>query len=238
MRVSTIAGRHRGQKVWGFSQGSLRVWVHYAGFSKFGICGALTAHWIHCRASEGASLSSKLGLYERWKVGTSPFTFTRLRSLNIGELRKVAKSQWGWAHDKNNSYMNNLEGWLRGHGVHAVPGLGEDSNMQIAAPGVQLLSMTDFLVASLEQLNDNYAIIVVSGTTFGCFRAAHAISLYIGPAGTAQRCIFFDPNHGEYSFNTKQDFLNFFREYYRRKILSSGFGSLGLSNGWRTYVYN
>ncbi|WP_444908030.1 YopT-type cysteine protease domain-containing protein [Microbulbifer sp. SSSA008] len=237
MRVSTIAERHRGQKIWGFSQSSLRVWVHYAGFSTFGICGALTAHWIHCRASEGVSLSSKLGLYEKWKVGAGPFTFTRLRSLNIRELRSVAKSQWGWAHDKDNSYMNNVGAWLRERGVYPVPGLGDDSNIQIVNPGIQPLSMTDFLITSLDQLNDHYVIITVSGKVFGHFSAAHAVSLYIGPAGMAQQCTFFDPNHGEYCFNNKQDFFNFFREYYRRKILSNGFGSLGLSDRWRTHVY-
>ncbi|GLS24990.1 hypothetical protein [Marinibactrum halimedae] len=137
MKVSRIAEKHNGQVKWYFSQGSLYVWKNYCWWSKFGICMALSGHWIHYKASN-RELWNVIGRRRRGhEEGHS--------RLMTAALKLIAQDQSTWSKEidegnkKKNGKGNPCLNWLRLGGVVEESGLSAGTNIinldDIGSPG-------------------------------------------------------------------------------------------------------
>ncbi|AWF81679.1 hypothetical protein BTJ40_13055 [Microbulbifer sp. A4B17] len=242
MGVNRIARNNNGVKTWGFSQSSPRTYIHYFRFSKFGICAALAAHWIKSNAVDEMGLPDRLGLTPTTQ-NVGPFSLRTYRSLNIGELIRIGRDFHTWTYGGGRQGPN-IENWLIGQGLHqeyrwSTSEIDEALNNFVVLPPGQAAParppappINIKLVNALRKLKDAYAYITFSGR-----RAGHAVSAWIADdrVNSDIGALFFDPNYGEYRFQSRNDFFDFFEEYYRHAYMSGWF--IRFTRDWSVDAY-
>lgn len=210
MNVESIAKKYNGIKTWGFSQSDFLVWAHYR---TTGICAALSAHWIKYHAHEDSLPAHLRG------DGT-------LGSLNVGLLKKIANDHKQLT-ELGGGQSENIELWLQMHDVLPIRrslmvkkyAKGGDIKVAGSRPHEQSAMGTcpnieNDIVNAMRRFNTCYVRINFGRTT----GLGHCVAAWLGQPtyGGAGDALFFDPNHGEYWFERKQDFFAFFPEFYRK----------------------
>lgn len=210
MSIDKIAIKHHGVKTWGFSQSDFLVWVHYR---TWGICAALAAHWIKYHAQEDS-----LPAHLKGDKAQGP--------LNVGMLKQIALDHQTFSAKGGGAQADKIERWLDTNGIKTmnssrmVKKWAKDGD--IMAPGSRPYGQMDTgtlpdiendIVKAMRKFNTCYVRI-----NFGKLKGSgHAVAAWLGQPTYSSRgdALFFDPNFGEYWFENKADFFNFFPEYYR-----------------------
>jgi len=199
-----LAEKYGGERTWVFRQSSPAVSRLLKGEEKKGVCDSLTAYWMQAK-SQNLSLKDDLGEQSRQMFATGR-VFTRETSLDTEKLKRIAS---------NHGVLRNGDQ------------LGTYFAEQLAGAEVQLTYNTDLslsfdpfepqgpegivdkIIARLSNLEaGNIAEIGIYARSSG-----HAMGVEFSSEGTVS---FFDPNAGEFSFASKDDFLDFFREFYEQ----------------------
>jgi hypothetical protein len=170
------------------------------------MCAALSAHWIKARAIDDRDLPAQLGLTPYKSQIFCGATF--YKSLNITLLRRIARDQVNWSSaDQQWSIWT----WLESHGVEKDPAMSSIGGFLYTPHEIEVE-----IVQNLEIVNNAYAYISF-GRVLG---DGHAVAAWFGPGEAANgegAALFFDPNFGEYRFEQRSHFNNFFKEYYQAK---------------------
>ena len=211
MSISTQAAQHNGVCTWGFSQANFSTWKHYR---TSGICAALSAHWIKYHADDD-SLANHLGS-------------GGMGNLVVTKLKEIAKDHKDMSK-KGAEQKDNIERWLHNHGIRTLHknlvksfpiNRNGETKMTSKASSYAKEEMEtggcpnieNDIVNALKKFNTCYVRV-----NFGSKKTAHAIAVWLGQPtynSPGDACMF-DPNHGEYWFQNKQDFFQFFPGYYR-----------------------
>lgn len=237
-KVNEICAKHKGVCTWGFSQTDFIVMKNIFSDSRtrFGICAALSAHWIKHHAHEG-SLANLLG-----GGGVGP--------LNIGKLKEIKVLHSTVSGEDGGAQAAHLEMWLR---MNDVLSLGKSrtvkkwktvgrvdrpdgfsgqssSRAEMNASAEKIDTIEHDIVLGMRKFNSCYARVNFGGTAF--FKGAgHAVAVWLGQPSYASGgdALFFDPNYGEFWFKDKQDFFAFFPEFYRATYRSA---PLSFNKNW------
>ena len=214
MDIPTLVKAYGGVITWTFRQGDFEIWRHHL---SLGICSGLAVEWIKCHAND-SSLASEL------RGGN-------LGPLNVARLKQVellhATSSAG------NSQTSTLETWLKTNSVvplrRAGPSRTEyDRRDQpvnrgthvdagaVSTPG-RCANIENDITHCLQRYNNCYARVNFTGTVFN-FSAGHSTAVFLGQTthGSVGDALFFDPNYGEFWFESKEDFFSFFPVFYRK----------------------
>ena len=235
--VFDICAGNNGVPTWKFSQTDFAVWrrIFSDPATRFGICAALSAHWIERHAHDGA-LANELG-----GGGLAPLNITKLNEIKM--LHSTVSSGSG------NDQRNRLEDWLRQrnllplrasssvHMNHAgFRGFyGEHASRDMTGggwgTGPAIPDIEGTIVRAMQQYNNCYLRLNFGGKVAGVTNSGHAVAVWLGgPSyGSAGDAMFFDPNYGEFWFENKADFFRFFPYFYRATYLA---GFMNFNRRW------
>jgi hypothetical protein len=240
--VAVICRRHHGNPTWPFSQTSFAVLKRIFSDPKtrWGICAALSVHWIREHA-DGGTLATLLG-------GGG------LGSINVPKLREIAVLQSEASQGTGDEQQQALTQWLRAANIVPVTksmtiksdamrfkqrypagwkgGSTEVERTDSREKQRRFEDITQELTDEMMHHENCYMRVNFGGTCMGR-PAAHAIAVFIGQKNKISDgdAIMFDPNYGEFWFEEKAHFATFFPEFYRAKYLSGAFAfnrSLGV----------
>ena len=168
-----------------------------------GACAALSASWIKYHAHND-SLANHLRAGELGK----PDVFT---------LNNMMFLQDSFESQKN--HYSAVKGWLKMHGLIPLT-VAEGTSVR---PDIEYS-----IVTTLAKSYACYAYVVFGGKKDG-----HAAAIWLGGSNyiDGDAC-FFDPNCGEFWFESKQDFFRFFPAFYqfRRKARKAKEGWLVMTS--------
>lgn len=240
MSVAALARGYQGVATWQFSQSNFGTWIHYR---TMGICAGLSAEWIRYHA-EGDSLANHLGSggVGRLNTGMVREIHSLHETASAGTAQATQLGLWLRMHDivelqrsySVTTYSNRLgrDVW-RASSVSAEQMGGADGGNPINGFEIQI-------VDAMRRLRSKgcYVRINFGGRAFGR-TAGHAVAAWLGAptyrvqvtrpggqltetrvASSAGDACFFDPNYGEFWFQNKNDFFNFFPHFYRDKYIT------------------
>ena len=218
MSVKSICKKHGGYQTWSFKQTSMSVLYRTTSDSRtfWGICAGLSACWIRFHA-HGDSLANKLG------GGGTGIPVSSVYIYGIAGLHADVSGGTGRQQSQG------LENYLRAHGIVTL----QSSFNRVVRDGPDVADSYDTLhsnynrhgipnieeqmVNAMRTLKSCYARINFGGRK-GCFSAGHAVCAWFGSENNGDKDVaFYDPNYGEFWFEYKADFYEFFKKYYRAK---------------------
>ena len=191
-----IATRCHGTRTWdykqtGFQTKTAAIFNKQARYTYKGVCAALCVSWVKEHAS-GNSLANKLG-------GGSG------RRINKAVLADIVALQAAWKGGKDVRAGSEL----RKHGFTKI-WTGNYSSGSSGA--VVIRGLFREMVNKFRNYQDCYVLIHVDGMVYHA-TAGHLMCMFID---ANQNVLFFDPNHGEFSFTSMYDFCDFFLDYTAR----------------------
>ena len=228
MNLAQLATSNNGHVTWAFSQSRFNTWRHYR---TFGICAALSAHWIKEHA-HGGSLANILG---SGGIG----------GLNVAKLKEIALLHGHVSNGDGGSQASDLGLWLK---MNDVLPLAKSRTVEIDSfrfKGWQgrsigrgdmnessqaIANIEGEMVLAMQDYHSCYFRLNFGGKAF-LRSAGHAVAAWLGGAtySSGGDALFFDPNYGEFWFEDKADFFRFFPGYYRAKYLS---GAMSFNKRW------
>lgn len=212
--VQQMVRQYRGICTWDFSQG---MPVHrIRDIAGNGICMSMACHWIKYHA-QNDSLVNKIG--GMW-IPANPHTGANrhCRPFNEGEFRRLADWQ---------RRLRNFPNWIMGYQNWV-----RNNQMRILQQHHNVPMSLSPLKRTLRQINGAYALIILGSPQR---RESHAVAAYIG--GRGEDACFFDPNYGEFWFQRRRKFMEFFHFFsnfiYRRNHTSHmGFDNYHIVRIW------
>ncbi|MCW7551703.1 YopT-type cysteine protease domain-containing protein [Endozoicomonas gorgoniicola] len=193
MNIQDLVREFKGIPVWEFSQSSLRE--HYRRQGVGGLCNSLSLSWINYHAHND-SLANHLDINNQDYLVIQHAIFLQDTLQKKGPI--------------NSSMI-----WLQMHGMVLL-------NMGYGAT---------------DRPDSEYRIITTLTNEYNCYALIsfglrdyvkktckqHAVAAWLGGSDPIRGdACFFEPNYGEFWFESKQDFFSFFPEYYRRHRVTEG----------------
>lgn len=213
-RVRASVLKHGGCCTWRFSQfiePVLGVWSNHPDVGD-GICEMLSTRWIERHAS-GSSLAS-------WLSSPGGIDESKIRQMmQLCAVGTTMKS--GMMVERNSGTVNQTEAsmrWLQRHGILPCRVMTLDGAGNIGSTVMDMrsgnrgnrtcASFTNEIAVcihrDLQGCCNNYALLGIYGSTRG-----HAMAAWVGGD-----IYFFDPNFGEFYFNDRLSFLNWFPTFF------------------------
>lgn len=202
--ISTIrdrAAQHNGQCTWHFSQcfNPVRPLIAKSARTRKGICEILSAKWV-CEGYHGRSL-------ETWLTAPAG-------GLDLAKLSLLAQV---FGTGRANQAAT-TEAWIRANGV--APRNFENTGG--AANAAQKFEVDDDLLGDLSGKFNNinfakplFALIDVEEDNQTLGHMGHTMAVKAEPI-TAASFLYFDPNYGEFRFNSWNGFKDWFLWYFRK----------------------
>lgn len=218
MSVKSICKKHGGYQTWSFKQTSMSVLYRTFNDSKtrWGICAGLSACWIRFHAHDD-SLANKIGGGGTGLPVSSIYIYGIAGlhasvSDGTGQQQRQGLENYLRAHDIVTLQSSYIRVGTCGGNVIAVPDSFDATNMDSNVNGIPNIETE--IVDGMRQLRSCYARINFGGKALFS-NAGHAVSAWFGSGD--EDVAFYDPNYGEFWFQNKADFYEFFKKYYRAK---------------------
>ena len=197
MTTYDLVRQFKGVTVWEFNQGNKDINLIRIGTKTHGICNTLSACWINYHAHND-SLANHL----------------RQSGLNSREVLSLNHMIFLYDSFRKKTTTTAVTTWLKMHGMISLT-----SNTDVSA----YADVEYRIVAALTKSYGCYAYIAfgVKDLVLNNNRI-HAVSAWLGGSNyTEGDACFFEPNYGEFWFEKKQNFFDFFPVYLQlqRKIL-------------------
>ena len=176
-----LADQCDGECTWDLGQ-AVRLYGHDR-IAGSGICLSLASHWIKFLV-EGEHLKEYVGCYIRGRTYFQP---------NMAYFQHLANIQNMWSRGRN--WRGEYRAWINKNGL-AIPS-------EVAAT-----SNVDNIKDGMEQTQNAFVLIVISSSNRNV-RSSHAVAAWLGQ-DDADGARFYDPNYGEFSFASKENFYFFF----------------------------
>ena len=231
--VFDICEGNNGVPTWKFSQTDFAVWRRIFGdpATRYGICAALSAHWIKHHAHGGA-LANELG---GGGVG----------ELNVRKLNEIAWHHANESRGDGDYQRSRLGQWLQHNKLvplqtsRSIRNDRPNAWMARTKPldendggiGGAIADIEGAMVRAMRKHNNCYLRLNFGGKVMRLKDAGHAVAVWLGgPSyGSGGDAMFFDPNYGEFWFENKEDFFRFFPYFYRATYLA---GIMNFNRRW------
>jgi YopT peptidase len=218
MNISNVreaAAKHNGQCTWAFSQcqNPVRSLIGKSSKSAGGICEILAAKWV-CEGVRNSSLQT-------WLT-------TANGSLDQAKLSLLAQV-FGTGSDKQEE---TTEAWMRANGVpprdngrYNEFGGSQDATCKFD-PENDLLGDIKKRAGNNKITKPLFALITINEENRFLGYKGHIMAVKVEPI-TGNSYLYFDPNFGEFSFNSwggfKDWFLYYFRKSHYQKFMGKGY---------------
>lgn len=194
--INSVMKQCGGKRTWHFSQGVGRSQL----IAGDGICAALATHYI-AELTHDRHLRTKL---RRNKHSCGPVAFYSW--VNGTNLYRIKRDFEAWSYDPNMRQKEHTKQFLVGtHGLTHVPMWSVNRSDSTDIKGD--------ITRHLDTVYDCYILLRFHGTGgFGAQNEMSGHEIAIDLVGNNRR--FFDPNYGEFTFNSKTNMLRAFPNYF------------------------